>query len=166
MAPDRIVQRILSVRGLRVLLDSDLAALYGVETRTLLQAVRRNSARFPRDFVIELSYQELANLRSQSVISSWGGRRYMPRAFTEHGAVMAATVLKSPRAIEVSIFVVRAFIQMRGAIMDRQALGKRLEELERKFRTHDHAISEILGAIRQLMSPAEPVHKRPIGFVR
>jgi hypothetical protein len=90
------------------------------------------------------------------VTSSWGGRRYLPRVFTEHGAVMAATVLKSSRAIEVSILIVRAFIQLREAVMDRHAIGKRLEDLERKFGIHD----------RQLMSPAEPVHKRPIGFVR
>src|SRR5262245_41972046 len=112
----RIARRIVTVRGQRVLLDADLAALYGVETRVLLQSVRRNRARFPADFMIPLGNHEVAALRSQSVISKptqRGGRRYLPYAFTEHGSIMAATVLNSPRAIEVSIFVVRAFVQIR-----------------------------------------------------
>jgi hypothetical protein len=170
---DRIARRIVSIRGHRVLLDSELAALYGVETRVLLQAVRRNRTRFPQDFVIRLNNQELAALRSQFVISKRvgrGGRSYVLTAFTEHGAVMAATVLKSARAIEVSIFVVRAFIRMRAALAERSELGRRLDELEsrleRKLGVHDRAISEILVAIRQLMAPAQAPEKRPIGFVR
>ncbi|MGH8692268.1 MAG: ORF6N domain-containing protein [Burkholderiales bacterium] len=171
--PDRIARRIVSIHGHRVLLDLDLAALYAVETRALLQAVRRNRARFPSDFAIRLTNQEVAALRSQLVISKRvgrGGRSYAPWAFTEHGAVMAATVLKSRRAIEVSIFVVRAFIQMRESLPGRNELGKRLDELEtrleRKLGAHDRAISEILEAIRQLMAPAQPAQRPPIGFVR
>jgi phage regulator Rha-like protein len=158
---------------LRLLLDFDLAALYGVQTRTLLQAVRRNSARFPRDFMITLTNQELAALRSQFVISKQrgrGGRRYAQCAFTEHGAVMAATVLKSSLAIKVSVFVVRAFVQMREALAERQELGKRIDELEvkleQKLGAHDRAIRDILAAIRQLMAPPVAADKRPIGFVR
>ena len=170
---DRIARRILTIRRHRVLLDSDLAALYGVETRALMQAVRRNAARFPADFLIALTNQELAVLRSQFVISKRagrGGRSYEPRGFTEHGAVMAATMLKSARAIEVSIFVVRAFIRMREALAQRDEVGERLDELEskveRKLGAHDRAISEILAAIRQLMAPSPPPQSRPIGFVR
>ncbi len=171
--PDRIAKRIVVIRGLRLLLDFDLAALYGVETRGLLQAVRRNSARFPQDFMITLTNQEVAVLRSQFVISKRrgrGGRSHAQRAFSEHGAVMAATVLKSSRAIEVSIFVVRAFVQMRESITERAKVGKRLDELEtrleQKLGAHDRAIREILEAIRQLMAPPERTEKTPIGFVR
>jgi hypothetical protein len=151
----RIAQRIVTIRGHRALLDSDLAALYGVETRALLQAVRRNPARFPSDFVIRLGNQDLAVLRSQFVISKVrgrGGRRSLPCAFTEHGAIMAATVLSSRRAIEVSIFVVRAFVQIRDSLAQGKELGKRLDELEtrleRRLGSHDRAISEILGFVR------------------
>jgi hypothetical protein len=171
--PDGIAQRIVTIRGQRLLLDFDLAALYGVQTRVLLQAVRRNRERFPRDFMIVLTNQDLAVLRSQVVISKRrgrGGRSYSPSAFTEHGAVMAATVLRSARAIEVSIFVVRAFVQLRESLAERKELGKRLDELEvrveRRLGAHDRAISEILEAIRQLMAPPGVTVKRPIGFVR
>jgi hypothetical protein len=170
---ERIAHRILTIRAHRVLLDCDLAALYGVETRVLLQAVRRNNARFPPDFMITLTNQEIAVLRSQFVIPKRrgrGGRSYAPCAFSEHGAVMAATVLNATRAIQVSIFVVRAFVQMREWLMDRTELGKRLAELEskleRKLGAHDRAIAEILEAIRHLMAPPEPPPRRGIGFVR
>jgi hypothetical protein len=114
-----IAARIVLVGRQRVLLDADLAALHGVQTRVLLQAVPRNFARFPRDFMFPLSDQDVARLRSQSVISKpqgRGGRRYRRQAFTEHGAIMAASVLNSPRAIEVSVYVVRAFVRMRDAL--------------------------------------------------
>jgi hypothetical protein len=121
--PGRIAHRIVAIRGQRVLLDSDLAALYGVETRVLLQAVRRNQARFPPDFMIVLRNQDIAVLRSQFVISKRlgrGGRSSLPCGFTEHGAIMAATVLKSKGAIEVSIFVVRAFVHIRESLAERK----------------------------------------------
>ena len=109
---ETITQRIVLLRGQKVLLDSDLAALYGVETRRLNEQVRRNVARFPADFIFEVNADEFANLKSHFATSSWGGRRKLPLAFTEHGAIMAATVLSSPRAVEVSVYVVRAFVKL------------------------------------------------------
>jgi hypothetical protein len=152
------------------MLDADLAALYGVETRRLNEQVRRNAERFPEDFVFPVTPAEFANLKSQFATSSWGGRRKLPLAFTEHGAIMAAMVLNSARAIEVSVYVVRAFVQQRDVLVANKELAKRLDELEsrieRKLSTHDQAISGILDAIRQLMAPTEPAKKRRIGFVQ
>ena len=120
-----IESQILLIRGQRILLDSDLAALYGVEVRSLNQAVKRNQERFPSDFVVQLTPQESKVLRSQIVISNStrGGRRYMPYAFTEHGAIMAASVLNSPRAVEMSIFVVRAFVRLRETLAAHKAVA-------------------------------------------
>ena len=150
------------------MLDADLALLYGVETRRLNEQVRRNQQRFPGDFVFQLSAAEFANLKSQFATSSWGGKRKLPLAFTEHGAIMAAMVLNSARATEVSVYVVRAFVQLRDTVIAHKELARRLDELEarieRKLSTHDQAIASILDAIRQLMAPSEP-KKRPIGFV-
>jgi hypothetical protein len=161
---ERIANAILLIRGEKVMLDADLAALYGVETKRLNEQVRRNRARFPEDFIFELTAQEFANLRSQFATSSWGGRRKLPLAFTEHGAIMAAAVLNSPRAVEMSIYVVRAFVRLRAVLASHKELAKKVEQLERKLNTHDQAIAGILDAIRALMVP--PVqNKRPIGFV-
>ncbi len=165
---ESIASRIHSIRGLRVMVDADLAVLYGVETRTLLQAVRRNPERFPADFRISLSAQELVILRSQSVISKpqgRGGRRYATMAFTEHGAIMAATVFNSSRAIKVSVHVVRAFVGMRETLMAHKEVGKRLDELESKVGTHDRSIGHILDALRQLTAPPEAQKRRRIGFL-
>jgi hypothetical protein len=164
-ALERISDRILVLRGVRVILGAELAALYGVEPRALTQAVRRNAARFPADFMFHLAKHEVADLKSQIVTSSWGGSRKPPLAFTEHGAVMAATVLNSRRAIQVSVFVVRAFGQIREAMVVHKEIGKRLDELERKVGTHDRAIGQILDAIRQLTQPAEIPRRRRIGFL-
>ena len=161
--------RILEIRGRRVILDSDLAELYGVPTRRLNQQVRRNPTRFPSDFAFQLSTAEWENLMSQFVTSSWGGRRKLPYAFTEHGALMAASVLNSERAIEVSIHVVRTFVAMRENLASTGELARRLGDLEtrleKRLDKHDEAIAEILRAIRALMTPPEP-KRRPIGFVR
>jgi hypothetical protein len=168
---ERIEAKILLIRGQKVMLDADLAALYGVTTKRLNEQVRRNLERFPADFMFALTNQELAILRSQFATSSsdprrpsWGGRRTPPHAFTEHGTIMAATVLNSPRAIEVSVYVVRAFVRLREMIAANKELAKKLEALERRLYTHDQAITEIMHAIRQLMAPSE-TKKRPIGFV-
>lgn len=110
---ETITHHILVLRGQKVLLDADLAALYGVETRRLNEQVRRNLERFPEDFIFEVTDDELASLKSHFATSSWGGRRKRPMAFTEHGAIMAATILKSPRAVEMSVYVVRAFVRLR-----------------------------------------------------
>ena len=165
LAARPIESQIFLVRGQKVLIDSDLAALYGVEVRVLNQAVKRNRSRFPADFVFRLTAKDLKNLRSQSVISSrnHGGRRYFPYVFTEHGAIMAASVLNSARAVEVSIFVVRAFVRLRETLIAHKALAAKLCEFERRLKTHDAAIEEIIDTIHDLMAPpARPA--RQIGF--
>ena len=164
---ERITQSILVLRGHRVLLDRDLAAIYGVTTGRLNEAVKRNARRFPEDFVFQLSPSESEYLRSHSAISSWGGRRYSPYVFTEHGAIQAANVLNSPLAVEMGIYVVRAFVKLRELVGSSQELGRRLDELEarleKKLSTHDQAIAAMLSAIRQLLNPPASKH-RPIGF--
>ncbi|MEW6688699.1 MAG: ORF6N domain-containing protein [Pseudomonadota bacterium] len=162
---ERIASRIFVVRGQRVMLDSDLARLYGVAVRRLNEQVQRNSKRFPPEFCFRLDNQELAILKPQFATSSWGGKRKLPLVFTEHGAIMAATVLNSPRAVEVSVYVVRAFVQMREALATHKAIAKRLDELERRIGTHDRTIAQILEAIRQLTRPAGAPPRKRIGFV-
>ncbi len=157
---------ILFVRGQRVILDRDLARIYGVETRALNQAVKRNPARFPEDFMFRLTRDEAELSRSQSVILK-GSRgqnvKYLPLAFTEHGAIQAANVLKSRRAIQMGVFVVRAFVRLRQILASNRELARKVDELERKLQTHDRAITDILKAIRELMNPPAPP-RRPIGF--
>jgi len=163
-----IAQRILLVRGRKVLLDSDLAALYGVETRALNQAIKRNPERFPRDFMFRLTASELRNWRSQFVISNPRakmGLRQAPYVFTEHGALMAATVLNSRRAVETSLYVVRAFVRLRQLLATHRALARRIERHERKLSQHDHAIAGLMHTIRDLLAPNRPTRPRPIGFV-
>lgn len=166
---ERITQSILILRGYKVLLDADLAALYGVETGVLIQAVKRNRDRFPEDFMFQLTAEEWAALRSQFVISNdgRGGRRYAPYAFTEQGVAMLSSVLKSSRAITVNIEIMRAFVRMRELLASNKELAQQLKELEtrvtRQLATHDQAIVGILKAIRELMNPPQ-TEKRPIGF--
>lgn len=157
--------RILFIRGHRVLLDSDLAELYGVTVKRLNQQVKRNMGRFPEDFMFQLTRQEHDSLRLQFATSNKGrgGRRYLPFAFTEHGAIMAASVLNSARAVEMSLFVVRAFVRLREILGTHKELAAKVSELERRLGTHDVAITEIIKAIRQLMrAPARP--RKQIGF--
>jgi hypothetical protein len=160
---ERITQSILILRRHRVLLDRHLAAVYGVTTKRLNEAVKRNSARFPEDFMFQLTAEETENLRSRFATSSWGGRRYRPFVFTEHGAIQAANVLRSARAVEMSLYVVRAFVQLREILVSNKELALRLDELERKLSTHDQAITGILKTIRELMNPPE-LPRRGIGF--
>src|SRR5882724_11156025 len=172
---EAITYRIVVLRAQKVLLDADLAALYGVETRRLNEQVRRNAQRFPRDFMFELTAEEFANLKSQFATSSWGGQRKLPLAFTEHGAIMAASVLSSQRAIEVSVYVVRAFVRLRELAVTHGDLAKRLDDLEHKTEAlamqHDNLsrntrtqLKQVFDALRELMTPPDPP-KRPIGFV-
>jgi hypothetical protein len=157
--------RIVTVRGLRVVLDDDLARLYGVTTARLNQAVKRNTLRFPDDFAFQLSESECRLLRSQFVISSGGhgGRRTRPWAFTEHGALMAATVLNSPRAIEMSLFVVRAFLKLRDLTASHRELAAKLFVLERHVAKHDDDLKAIVVALRRLIAPPRR-RRRAIGF--
>ncbi len=162
---EEIAARIHTIRGQRVMIDADLALLYGVSAKRFNEQVRRNPRRFPSDFMFRLENHEFAVLRSQFATSSWGGKRYLPFAFTEHGAIMAASVLNSPRAIEVSVFIVRAFVQLRNSLASHKELGKRLDELENRVGTHDHAVGRILEAIRQLTRPPDVPRRRRIGFL-
>jgi len=158
---ERIEKAILLVRKQKVMLDADLAALYGVETRVLVQAVKRNVERFPEDFMFQLNREEFAVLRSQSVTSSdWGGRRYPPYAFTEQGVAMLSSVLRSQQAIQVNIEIMRAFIRLRQILASHADLARKLDALEKKY---DAQFKEIFEAIRQLMAPPEP-KRRAIGF--
>jgi len=164
---EHVVSHIFLVRGQKVMLDTDLAELYGVTTKRLNEQVRRNGDRFPSDFMFQLNAKEYSSLRSQFATLKLGRgqhRKYLPYVFTEHGAIMAAAVLDSERAVQVSIYVVRAFVQLRETLSSNKKLAHKLNELERKLTTHDHAITELIEAIRQLMTPPEPKKKRPIGF--
>ena len=192
VAVDALSGRIHLVRGQRVMLDADLAELYGVATKVFNQAIKRNIERFPADFMFQLTDEEYDSLRSQiatlnvdgslrsqivtldaddslrsQTVTSKAGRgehrKYLPYVFTEHGAIMAASVLKSPQAVEMSVFVVRAFVQLRELLSTSSELSARLDELERKLSTHDQAIAGVIDAIRRLTSvPAKP--GRSIGF--
>ncbi len=165
-----IAERIFIVRGQKVIFDSDLAALYEVPTKQFNQAVKRNLAKFPTDFMFSLTAAEWKSLRSQFVTLDAGPgrhRKYLPFDFTEHGAIMAATLLNSPRAVEVSVYVVRAFVQLREFLASNKDLTRQLKALEqrveKKLGHHDQAIAGIIETLRQLMSPANA--KRRIGFV-
>jgi len=159
---------IVTVRNQRIILAADLAKIYGVQTRVLNQAVKRNIKKFPADFLFQLSRKEaevLGRSRSQSVILKRGQNiKYLPYAFTEHGALMAANVLNSQRAVQMSVFVVRAFVQLRQIIVTHKDLEAKLNELERKFASHDEHIQTLFRAIRQLMAPQDKKQRR-IGFI-
>jgi hypothetical protein len=155
----------LILRHQKVILDTDLAELYGVSVSRLNEQVKRNRERFPSDFMFQLTPKENQILRSQIAISSQnhGGRRYPPRAYTEHGAIMAATVLSSKRAVQMSVFVVRAFVRLREMLASNRRLAAKLNELERHVDNHDTAIQELIEAIKELMVPEQPSRHR-IGF--
>lgn len=164
--PAEVIHLIRQVRGKRVILDADLAALYGVQTRSLVQAIKRNIDRFPEDFQFRLVPAEVESLRSQIVISKpgRGGRRYPPVAFTEHGALMAATVLNSPRAVAMSLYVIRAFVKMREDLAANAAILRRLAEIDKSLLTHDLALRDIYQKLRPLLEPPPPPSKPEIGF--
>ncbi len=161
IVPTEVIEgRIYLIRGHKIMLDSDLAELYGITTKVLVQAVKRNMKRFPADFMFQLTNQEVANLRSQIVTSSWGGRRYIPYTFTEQGVAMLSSVLNSDRAIEVNIQIMRVFVKLREMIASNKELSKRFDELEKKY---DAQFRVVFDAIRQLMTPPAPGEKK-IGF--
>jgi len=159
---ERIEQTILVIRGHNVMLDSDLAQLYGVTAGRLNEAVKRNEDRFPSDFMFQLTKQEFEHLKSQIAISSskWGGRRHAPYAFTEQGVAMLSSVLRSKRAIQVNIAIMRAFVQLREMIASNKGLARRLNELEKKY---DGQFRVVFEAIRELMADPAPKSRR-IGF--
>ena len=179
--PEPKLPPIHHVRGRRVVLDSDLAALYDVPTKVFNQTIQRNAERFPSDFAFQLTREEVANLRSQFVTSSLeqnrflrsqivtlqahGGRRHLPWAFTEHGAIMAATILRSERAVAMSVFVVRAFVRMREALLTNAVVFKRLAEIDKKLLEHDVVLQDVVEKLLPLLNPPpEDTPKRRIGF--
>ncbi|MHB8535588.1 MAG: ORF6N domain-containing protein [Sulfuricaulis sp.] len=170
----RIEERILVIRGQKVIVDADLAQLYGVPTKALNQAVRRNRDRFPRDFMFALTDGEKTEVVTIcDHLKKLKFSRTLPRVFTEHGAIMAAAILNTPLAVEVSVYVVRAFVRLREMLVSNAELAHKLERLEHKLAahdgkltTHDEAIAAVLSAIRELMAPPEPPKKRRIGFIQ
>jgi phage regulator Rha-like protein len=166
LIPQEIIeQKIYLIRGHKVMLSNHLAELYDVEVRSLIQAVKRNKDRFPDDFMLQLTDAEFQNLKSQIVISSWGGfRRSTPYAFTEQGVAMLSSVLRSKRAIQVNIAIMRAFVKLREILSTHKDLAQKLNELEHKIERHDEEITAIFEAIRQLMAPPPREAKRRIGF--
>lgn len=157
----RVETRIFVLRGQRVMLSPHLAELYGVQPKVLVQAVKRNAARFPDDFMFQLSRDEFGNLKSQFVTSSWGGlRRALPYAFTEQGVAMLSSILNSPQAIRVNIEIMRAFVRLRRILASHEDLARKLEELEKRY---DAQFRAVFDAIRQLMAPPERT-RRSIGF--
>jgi hypothetical protein len=160
-----VESRIFFLRHRRVILDTDLAALYGVTVKRLNEQVRRNRERFPADFMFQLKAKEHQILRSQIATSKKGrgGRRYLPNVFTEHGAIMAATVLNTERAVQMSVFVVRAFVRLREMLATNRRLASKVDELEKRMESHDDTIQDVIDAIRELMTPEEGPRER-IGF--
>lgn len=179
IAAEPVESLIRVIRSQRVILDADLARVYGVQTKRLNEAVRRNLNRFPSDFMFQITAQEVANLRSQIatgsnediqsqiVTGSHGGRRYLPYAFTEHGAIQAANVLNSDRAVQMGVYVVRAFVKMRETLIAHRELAEKLAELERnllaRLDLHDSLIAGIIKELHKLANPTQPTRK-PIGF--
>jgi len=163
-----IAQRIHLIRGQRVVLDTDLAAFYGETTKRFNQQVNRKRDRFPEDFMFQLDAQEFANLRLQFATSSLkgghGGRRYAPLAFTEHGAIMASMVLNSQRATALSVYVVRAFVELRGMLASNRELATKVHTLERKVSVHERNIAELVDSMAELLAAPPPPPKRSIGF--
>lgn len=162
---ERIAQKIYLIRGQKVMLDSDLADLYNVKTFALNQAVKRNKDRFPRDFMFQLSPEEHKNLISQIVISSWGGRRHLPYAFTEQGVAMLSSVLKSKRAVHVNILIIRAFVQLRELLATQKNVTHKLVRIEKTLMEHDKHLITIYELINKLFEkPKEPPKQKQIGF--
>lgn len=159
---DRTASSIVFLRGQRVMLSGDLADLYHIEPRALIQAVARNRARFPDDFCFQLTPEEFVHLKSRTVISSWGGARTPPYAFTEQGVAMLSSVLRSARAIAVNIEIMRTFVRLRSMLEANHELAKRMSDLEQKV---DQQFSDVFDAIRELVAPPDAPAKKPIGFV-
>jgi hypothetical protein len=159
--PERIESSIYLIRGEKVMLDQDLASLYGVPTKRLVQSVKRNVERFPKDFMFQLTDRELTILRSQIVTSSWGGRRVPPYAFTEQGVAMLSAVLKSPGAVAVNIEIMRTFVRLRRLLLSQEELSRKLLALEERY---DRQFKAVFDAIRQIMTPNIPPKRQRIGF--
>jgi hypothetical protein len=169
LVPEKLILKtIMLIRGEKVILDADLAGLYGVETRRLNEQIRRNIDKFPEDFMFQLTKEEFDNLKSQIATSSsnWGGRRKLPLVFTEHGALQAANVLNSERANKMSIFIVRAFVRLREMALTNEKLSRKMDQLEKRVSDHDEILIEIVREIGKLIDTPKPKRKpRSIGFI-
>jgi len=165
---ERIIKFIMVLRGEKVILDSDLAQLYGVETRRLNEQVRRNLEKFPDDFMFQLTKDEFLNLKSQIATSnpSWGGRRKLPLVFTEHGALQAANVLNSQQANKMSVFIIRAFVRLREMALTNENLARKVDQLEDRVSDHDEILMELIKEIRKLIDGPKPENKQTIGFLK
>lgn len=164
----RILRAILVIRGEKVIIDSDLAELYGIETRRLNEQVRRNIDKFPEDFMFQLTMDEFNNLKSQIATSSsgWGGRRKPPLVFTEHGALQAANVLNSSKANKMSVYIIRTFVHLREFILSNEKLAHKVNQLENRVSEHDKILTELISEIRQLIeAPIPKGKKQKIGFI-
>ena len=161
----KIEQRILLIRGEKVIIDADLAEFYGVPTKRLNEQVKRNKARFPNDFIFQLSGKEKAEVVANcDHLSKLKYSKTLPYAFTEHGSIMAASILNSKRAVEVSVYIVRAFVKIRRMIAEHKELSRKIVQIERHLADHDEQIIELIKAIKQLLKPEAPPKKRRIGF--
>jgi hypothetical protein len=163
LADDSIIQKIYYIRGMKVMLDKDLAEMYGVETRILNQSIQRNLRRFPEDFMFQLSVEEYSNLKSQIVISSWGGTRKLPFVFTEHGVAMLSGILNSERAIDVNIKIIRVFTKMREMLSTHKDILLKLEQMERQVTSNSEEIQTIFNVLRELINPPDE-ERTPIGY--
>ena len=164
IAIEKIEEKIFLIRNQKVMLDFHLAELYDISTKVLIQAIKRNANRFPYDFMFQLAQEEYDNLRSQFVTSSWGGRRYLPYAFTEQGVAMLSSVLHSERAVLMNVAIMRTFVKLREILSTHKELAQKLAELEEKISQHDAEIQNLFQAIRLLMKPCDK-SKHPIGFI-
>ena len=165
IADETIINKIYLIRGKKVMLDKDLAEMYGVKTKRLKEAVKRNAERFPKDFMFTLTQKEFQHLRSQIATSSWGGTRYLPTAFTEQGVSMLSGVLKSPVAVQVHIQIIRVFTKMKEMLLANKDILLKLEKMEKDVKENKKDIAVIFEALKQLFSPAQP-KRRMIGFNR
>ena len=167
VAEERILKSIIVIRGIKVILDSDLAQLYDVETRRLNEQVRRNIDKFPKDFMFQLTKEEFLNLKSQIATSSsgWGGRRKPPLVFTEHGALQAANVLNSQIASKMSVFIIRAFVRLRELALNNEKLAMKVEQLENRVSDHDEILLDLIEEIKKIIDTPKPIKKNVVGFV-
>jgi hypothetical protein len=167
VAEERILTSIIVIRGEKVILDSDLAQLYGVETRRLNEQVRRNLDKFPEDFMFQLTPEEFDNLKSQIATSrsGWGGRRKPPLVFTEHGALQAANVLNSEVASKMSVFIIRAFVRLREMALTNEKLATKLEQLESRVSDHDEILLDLIEELKKIIDAPEPEKSNAVGFI-
>lgn len=160
---EKIVEKVYTIRGVKVMLDKDLAEMYSVEVKRLNEAVKRNFTRFPADFMFQLTNEEWQNLKSQFATSSWGGTRKLPYVFTEQGVAMLSSVLNSETAIQVNIQIIRVFTKMKQAILDNKEILARIDKIEKKLTQHDEELQAVFKALKKLLQP-EPIKRKAIGF--